>query len=165
MNILIIGNTAGLTNDFILRTFPNQAVFIFGHTGVKNSRKNKITVYTKRYENDQLEDIFEFHDYDQIIYLSEYLNYGHESSGEIENLIRLLKCLQEKINTRLLYITGPILQGGTRSLQTTTKETFRSWAKEFGMNFKVLHSPFLYSLINKEDYLLSCSNGWMTMNK
>ena len=100
MNILIIGNTAGLTNDFILRTFPNQAVFIFGHTGVKNSRKNKITVYTKRYENDQLEDIFEFHDYDQIIYLSEYLNYEHESSGEIEDLIRLLKCLQEKINTR-----------------------------------------------------------------
>ena len=46
MNILILGNTAGLTNDFILKTFPNQAVFIFGHTGVKNSRKNKITVYT-----------------------------------------------------------------------------------------------------------------------
>ena len=45
MNILILGNTAGLTNDFILKTFPNQAVFIFGHTGVKNSRKNKITVY------------------------------------------------------------------------------------------------------------------------
>lgn len=153
MNILILGNTAGLTNDFILKTFPNQAVFIFGHTGVKNSRKNKITVFTKHYENNQLEDIFEFHDYDQIIYLSEYLNYGHESSGEIENLIRLLKCLQAKINTRLLYITGPILQGGTRSLQTTTKETFRSWAKEFGVNFKVLHSPFLYSLINKEDYL------------
>ena len=42
MNILIIGNTAGLTNDFILRTFPNQAVFILGHTGVKCSRKNKI---------------------------------------------------------------------------------------------------------------------------
>ncbi|MCO4521858.1 hypothetical protein Si089_01537 [Streptococcus infantarius subsp. infantarius] len=100
MNILIIGNTAGLTNDFILRTFPNQAVFIFGQTGVKNSRKNKITVYTKYYENDQLEDIFEFHDYDQIIYLSEYLNYEHESSGEIENLNRLLKCFQEKINTR-----------------------------------------------------------------
>ena len=58
MNILILGNTAGLTNDFILKTFPNQAVFIFGHTGVKNSRKNKITVYTKHYENNQLEDIF-----------------------------------------------------------------------------------------------------------
>ena len=28
MNILILGNTAGLTNDFILKTFPNQAVFI-----------------------------------------------------------------------------------------------------------------------------------------
>lgn len=78
----------------------NQTLFIFGHTGVKYSRKNKITVYTKHYENDQLEDIFQFHDCDQIIYLSEYLNYGHESSGEIENLIRLLKCLQEKINTR-----------------------------------------------------------------
>ena len=26
MNILILGNTAGLTNDFILKTFPNQAV-------------------------------------------------------------------------------------------------------------------------------------------
>ncbi len=68
MNILILGNTAGLTNDFILKTFPNQAVFIFGHTGVKNSRKNKITVYTKHYENNQLEDVFDFHDYDQIIY-------------------------------------------------------------------------------------------------
>ena len=79
MNILILGNTAGLTNDFILKTFPNQAVFIFGHTGVKNSRKNKITVYTKHYENNQLEDVFDFHDYDQIIYFSEYLNYGHES--------------------------------------------------------------------------------------
>ena len=42
MNILILGNTAGLTNDFILKTFPNQAVFILGHTGVKCSRKNKI---------------------------------------------------------------------------------------------------------------------------
>ena len=60
MNILILGNTAGLTNDFILKTFPNQAVFIFGHTGVKNSRKNKITVYTKHYENNQLEDVFDF---------------------------------------------------------------------------------------------------------
>lgn len=83
-----------------MKTLLNQAVFIFGHTGVKYSRKNKITVYTKHYENDQLEDIFEFHDYDQIIYLSEYLNYEHESSGEIENLNRLLKCFQEKINTR-----------------------------------------------------------------
>ena len=96
MNILILGNTAGLTNDFILKTFPNQAVFIFGHTGVKNSRKNKITVYTKHYENNQLEDVFDFHDYDQIIYFSEYLNYGHESSGEIENLIRLLECLKDQ---------------------------------------------------------------------
>ena len=83
-----------------MKPLLNQAVFILGHTGVKCSRKNKITVYTKRYENDQLEDIFEFHDYDQIIYLSEYLNYEHESSGEIEDLIRLLKCFQEKINTR-----------------------------------------------------------------
>ena len=96
MNILILGNTAGLTNDFIVKTFPNQAVFIFGHTGVKNSRKNKITVYTKHYENNQLEDVFDFHDYDQIIYFSEYLNYGHESSGEIENLIRLLECLKDR---------------------------------------------------------------------
>ena len=70
MNILIVGNTAWLRSDFVLKPLLNQAVFIFGHTGVKNSRKNKITVYTKRYENDQLEDIFEFHDYDQIIYLS-----------------------------------------------------------------------------------------------
>ena len=64
MNILIIGNTAWLRSDFVLKPLLNQAVFIFGHTGVKNSRKNKITVYTKRYENDQLEDVFEFHDYD-----------------------------------------------------------------------------------------------------
>ena len=64
MNILIVGNTAWLRSDFVLKPLLNQAVFIFGHTGVKNSRKNKITVYTKRYENDQLEDIFEFHDYD-----------------------------------------------------------------------------------------------------
>ena len=42
MNILIIGNTAGLTNDFILKPLLNQAVFILGHTGVKCSRKNKI---------------------------------------------------------------------------------------------------------------------------
>ena len=64
MNILIVGNTAWLRSDFVLKPLLNQAVFIFGHTGVKNSRKNKITVYTKRYENDQLEDVFEFHDYD-----------------------------------------------------------------------------------------------------
>ena len=153
MNILILGNTAGLTNDFIVKTFPNQAVFIFGHTGVKNSRKNKITVYTKHYENNQLEDVFDFHDYDQIIYFSEYLNYGHESSGEIENLIRLLECLKDRKNKRLLYITGPILEDGKRSLQTTTKDTLLSWSREFGVNLKVLHSPFLYSVINKEDYL------------
>ncbi len=153
MNILILGNTAGLTNDFILKTFPNQAVFIFGHTGVKNSRKNKITVYTKHYENNQLEDVFDFHDYDQIIYFSEYLNYGHESSGEIENLIRLLECLKDRKNKRLLYITGPVLEDGKRSLQTTTKDTLLSWTREFGVNLKVLHSPFLYSVINKEDYL------------
>ena len=153
MNILILGNTAGLTNDFILKTFPNQAVFIFGHTGVKNSRKNKITVYTKHYENNQLEDVFDFHDYDQIIYFSEYLNYGYESSGEIENLIRLLECLKDRKNKRLLYITGPVLEDGKRSLQTTTKDTLLSWTREFGVNLKVLHSPFLYSVINKEDYL------------
>ena len=64
MNILIVGNTAWLRSDFVLKPLLNQAVFILGHTGVKNSRKNKITVYTKRYENDQLEDVFEFHDYD-----------------------------------------------------------------------------------------------------
>lgn len=42
MNILIVGNTAWLRSDFVLKTLLNQAVFIFGHTGVKCSRKNKI---------------------------------------------------------------------------------------------------------------------------
>lgn len=156
MNILILGNTAGLTNDFILKTFPNQAVFIFGHTGVKNSRKNKITVYTKHYENNQLEDVFDFHDYDQIIYFSEYLNYGHESSGEIENLIRLLECLKDRKNKRLLYITGPILEDGKRSLQTTTRIPYYPGVENLGSTLKFYIVPFFIQLLIKKIIFINC---------
>ena len=153
MNILILGNTAGLTNDFIVKTFPNQAVFIFGHTGVKNSRKNKNhRIYQTLWEQ-SIRRCFWFSWLWSNHLFSEYLNYGHESSGEIENLIRLLECLKDRKNKRLLYITGPVLEDGKRSLQTTTKDTLLSWTREFGVNLKVLHSPFLYSVINKEDYL------------
>ena len=65
----------------------------------------------------------------------------------------MLECLKDRKNKRLLYITGPVLEDGKRSLQTTTKDTLLSWTREFGVNLKVLHSPFLYSVINKEDYL------------
>ena len=152
MKTLLIGNTGYLTEDFLMKAFPKQEVVIYGETHLATSRKKKWTVLARQFRQDQLEEIFRHYHYDQVVYFSDFLTFDGRSRGEIENLDHLFGLISQSSGFRFLYVTGPIVQEEKRDLKAIAIEQVRDWAQGEAIDFKIIYSPYLYSVHYQEDF-------------
>ena len=65
MKILLFGNTGYVTKKFIQEAFPKDTVYLLGETGLKSSKKLKLTVFPKTKET-ILVEVLRTYQFDQI---------------------------------------------------------------------------------------------------
>lgn len=156
MEILLAGNTGYLTEEFILRTFPQCHVLISGDTVLKTNHKKNITVLPFLEKEDEKGDILASYEFDRIIYFSQYLTFHGQYDGEMERLRRILQYCKGQENSQMLYVAGP---EGNYTVPTG-KTVLAKAAEDLCLHFnevkrvpvKILRAPYLYSASYEKDY-------------
>lgn len=148
MEVLVVGNTAYVDDDFCAKAFPGDHVQV---VAAQDTRRDESSPHASWKELLQhLEQAYEF---DRVVYLSNYLTPHIDSVGDIELLRSVFRaCMGRRI--QLLYIAGPAgAEGAADAAGRTGKgiiaraanDLCRYYAAREGVQTKILRVPFLYT--------------------
>lgn len=114
MEVLVVGNTAYVDDDFCAKAFPGDHVKV---VAAKDARRDELSPHASWKELLQhLEQAYEF---DRVVYLSTYLTPYTETFGGIELLRSVFRACMGR-NVQLLFIAGPRVQRAPLADVTTT---------------------------------------------
>lgn len=101
MEVLVVGNTAYVDNDFCAKAFPGDHVKV---VAAKDAHRDESSPHASWKELLQhLEQTYEF---DRVVYLSNYLTPHTDTVGDIELLRSVFRtCAGRRV--QLLYVAGP----------------------------------------------------------
>lgn len=101
MEVLVVGNTAYVDDDFCAKAFPGDHVKV---VAAQDARRDESSPHASWKELLQhLEQAYEF---DRVVYLSNYLTPHTDTVGEIELLRSVFRtCAGRRV--QLLYVAGP----------------------------------------------------------
>lgn len=168
MEVLVVGNTAYVDDDFCAKAFPGDHVKV---VAAQESRRDESSPHASWKELLQhLEQAYEF---DRVVYLSNYLTPHTDTVGDIELLRSVFRtCAGRRV--QLLYVAGPAgAEGAADAAGRTGKgiiahaanDLCRYYAAREGVQTKILRVPFLYtaSAALEDPFLVpmfdACSTG------
>lgn len=168
MEVLVVGNTAYVDDDFCAKAFPGDHVQV---VAVQDTRRDESSPHASWKELLQhLEQAYEF---DCVVYLSNYLTPHTDTVGDIELLRSVFRaCAGRRV--QLLYVAGPAgAEGAADAAGRTGKgiiahaanDLCRYYAAREGVQTKILRVPFLYteSAALEDPFLVplfdACSTG------
>lgn len=168
MEVLVVGNTAYVDDDFCAKAFPGDHVKV---VAAQEARRDESSPHASWKELLQhLEQAYEF---DRVVYLSNYLTPHIDSVGDIELLRSVFRtCAGRRV--QLLYVAGPAgAEGAADAAGRTGKgiiahaanDLCRYYAAREGVQTKILRVPFLYtaSAVLEDPFLVpmfdACSTG------
>ena len=168
MEVLVVGNTAYVDDDFCAKAFPGDHVKV---VAAQEARRDKSSPHASWKELLQhLEQAYEF---DRVVYLSNYLTPHTDTVGDIELLRSVFRtCAGRRV--QLLYVAGPAgAEGAADATGRTGKgiiahaanDLCRYYAAREGVQTKILRVPFLYtaSAALEDPFLVplfdACSTG------
>ena len=167
MEVLVVGNTAYVDDDFCAKAFPGDHVKV---VAAQEARRDESSPHASWKELLQhLEQAYEF---DRVVYLSNYLTPHTDTVGDIELLRSVFRtCAGRRI--QLLYIAGPAgaevppMRGanGQGIIAHAANDLCRYYAAREGVQTKILRVPFLYtaSAALEDPFLVplfdACSTG------
>lgn len=168
MEVLVVGNTAYVDDDFCAKAFPGDHVQV---VAAQESRRDESSPHASWKELLQhLEQAYEF---DRVVYLSNYLTPHTDTVGDIELLRSVFRtCAGRRV--QLLYVAGPAgAEGAADAAGRTGKgiiaraanDLCRYYAAREGVQTKILRVPFLYaaSAALEDPFLVplfdACSTG------
>lgn len=101
MEVLVVGNTAYVDDDFCAKAFPGDHVKV---VAAKDAHRDESSPHASWKELLQhLEQAYEF---DRVVYLSNYLTPHTDTVGDIELLRSVFRtCAGRRV--QLLYVAGP----------------------------------------------------------
>ena len=148
MEVLVVGNTAYVDDDFCAKAFPGDHVQV---VAAQDTRRDESSPHASWKELLQhLEQAYEF---DRVVYLSNYLTPHVDSVGDIELLRSVFRaCMGSRIH--LLYIAGPAgAEGAADAAGRTGKgiiahaanDLCRYYASQDDIQAKILCTPYLYT--------------------
>lgn len=101
MEVLVVGNTAYVDDDFCAKAFPGDHVQV---VAAQDTRRDESSPYASWKE--LLQHLDQAYEFDRVVYLSNYLTPHVDSVGDIELLRSVIRaCMGRRI--QLLYIAGP----------------------------------------------------------
>lgn len=121
MEVLVVGNTAYVDNDFSAKAFPGDHVKV---VAAKDAHRDGSSPHASWKELLQhLEQAYEF---DRVVYLSNYLTPHTDTVGDIELLRSVFRtCAGRRV--QLLYVAGPAgAEGAADAAGRTGKLTVTS---------------------------------------
>lgn len=148
MEVLVVGNTAYVDDDFCAKAFPGDHVQV---VAAAEARRDESSPHASWKE--LLQHLDQAYEFDRVVYLSNYLTPHTDTVGDIELLRSVFRaCMGRRI--QLLYIAGPAgAEGAADAAGRTGKgiiarvanDLCRYYAAREGVQTKILRVPFLYT--------------------
>ena len=148
MEVLVVGNTAYVDDDFCAKAFPGDHVQV---VAVQDTRRDESSPHASWKE--LLQHLDQAYEFDRVVYLSNYLTPHTDTVGDIETLRSVFRaCAGRRI--QLLYVAGPAgAEGAADAAGRTGKgiiarasnDLCRYYAAREGVQTKILRVPFLYT--------------------
>ena len=147
MEILLTGNTAFLTKEWVDTAFPDDHVLITHTRGeAALDRSLKAVELDSRQRLSELSTTYQF---DRVVYFSAYLQPHGVQEGELDRLRWVLQECRDR-EVQLLYFSGPESSltpaSGKALLARTAEELCFQYARTGKIQVKVFRLPYLYAL-------------------
>lgn len=168
MEVLVVGNTAYVDDDFCAKAFPGDHVKVVSAADAHRDESSPHASWKELLQH--LDQTYEF---DRVVYLSNYLTPHTDTMGDIELLRSVFRaCMGRRV--QLLYVAGPAgAEGAADATEQTGKgiiarvanDLCRHYAAREDVQVKILRVPFLYtaSAALEDPFLVplfdACSNG------
>ena len=161
MEVLVVGNTAYVDDDFCAKAFPGDHVQVVAADDAHRDESSPHGSWKELLRH--LDQAYEF---DRVVYFSTYLTPHAETFGDIELLRSVFRaCMGRRV--QLLFVAGPAGAEGADgaanaaaapdTVDATTNQTgkgiiaraandlCRYYASQDGIQAKILCTPYLYS--------------------
>lgn len=161
MEVLVVGNTAYVDDDFCAKAFPGDHVQVVAADDAQRDESSPHGSWKELLRH--LDQAYEF---DRVVYFSTYLTPHAETFGDIELLRSVFRaCMGRRV--QLLFVAGPAGAEGADgaanaaaapdTADATTNQTgkgiiaraandlCRYYASQDGIQAKILCTPYLYS--------------------
>ena len=155
MEVLVVGNTAYVDDDFCTKAFPGDHVQVVAASDTQRDEASSHMSWKELLQH--LDQAYEF---DRVVYLSTYLTPHTETFGDIELLRSVIRaCMGRKV--QLLFVAGPAgaegagrdddataasgTQTGKGIIARAANDLCRYYAAREGVQTKILRVPFLYT--------------------
>ena len=152
--VLCIGNTQYLTREFIETAFSTSKVTVVGNTELDTNTKIKLFKIKKP----SVQAVFDTYDFDAVVYFSGELTYDSTEKSDSEEFREVLECASEKNpDMRVLYLASldsSLTPQTDKAVLSAAKERLcEYYAKEKSLDIKTVQIPYLYSGVDKRDFL------------
>ena len=148
MEVLVVGNTAYVDDDFCAKAFPGDHVQV---VAAAEARRDESSPHASWKE--LLQHLDQAYEFERVVYLSNYLTPHTDTVGDIELLRTVFRaCAGRRV--QLLYVAGPAgAEGAADAAGRTGKgiiahaanDLCRYYAAREGVQTKILRVPFLYT--------------------
>lgn len=148
MEVLVVGNTSYVDDDFCAKAFPGDHVQVVAASDAQRDGSPAPSSW-----NELLQHLDQAYEFDRVVYLSTYLTPHTETFGDIELLRSVFRaCLGRQI--QLLFVTGPAGadgdvdaagQTGKGIIAHAANDLCRYYAARDGIQAKILRVPYLYT--------------------
>ena len=148
MEVLVVGNTAYVDDDFCAKAFPGDHVKV---VAAAESRRDESSPHASW--NELLQHLEQAYEFDRVVYLSNFLTPHTDIMGDIELLRSVFRaCMGRRV--QLLYVAGPASAEGSADAAGRTgkgiiaraaNDLCRHYAAHEGVQAKILRVPFLYT--------------------
>lgn len=159
MEVLVVGNTAYVDDDFCAKAFPGDHVQV---VAADDAHRESSSHGSWKELLRHLDQAYEF---DRVVYLSTYLTPHTETFGDIELLRSVFRaCMGRRV--QLLFVAGPAgaegagrtasnadsldatdvaAQTGKGIIARAANDLCRYYASQDGIQAKILRTPYLYT--------------------
>lgn len=148
MEVLVVGNTSYVDDDFCAKAFPGDHVQVVAASDAQRDGSSAPSSW-----NELLQHLDQAYEFDRVVYLSTYLTPHTETFGDIELLRSVFRaCMDRQI--QLLFVTGPAGadgdvdaagQTGKGIIARAANDLCRYYAARDGIQAKILRVPYLYT--------------------
>lgn len=148
MEVLVVGNTAYVDDDFCAKAFPGDHVKV---VAAAEGHRDESSPHASW--NELLQHLEQAYEFDRVVYLPNFLTPHTDTVGDIELLRSVFRaCMGRRV--QLLYVAGPAgAEGAVDAAGRTGKgiiaraanDLCRHYAAHEGVQAKILRVPFLYT--------------------
>lgn len=150
MEVLVVGNTAYVDDDFCAKAFPGDHVQVVAADDAQRESSSRGSW------KELLRHLDQAYEFDRVVYLSTYLTPHTEAFGDIELLRSVFRaCMGRRV--KLLYVAGPAAAEGVADAADANAQTgkgiiaraannlCRYYASHDDIQTKILCTPYLYT--------------------